>query len=838
MSKDELLKAAIAAAKSGERSQAAGLFMQVVKIDPASEQGWLGLGYCLSEPERREYCFRRALAINPNNRVAKSELARLEKPAPVKPSPFIEGSDFQKPAGLVAPPQHPAPQIVIPQTQQLALKTAAAPEPVVPPTNRPARPGQAARKKKKSNLPLVAVFAILSVFLVVSVLVIGYWVLNISAPLAPAAAQPGLPAQASTSTPAPPTPSPTSNPPTPIPSPLPTIVYIPVYESAPCPFDASGTVVNCGYLTVPESRTGNPSRTIKLAVAVYHSRNPNPAEPVVFLQGGPGSGAVELSANAYEILVAPFLGRHDFIVFDQRGTGLSDPVLECDELKAMYVQDIRGLIDPSTRKLVYTNAVRSCNGLMLGLGIQLQAYTTLESAADFRDLLAVLEYPKANLYGASYGTRLAQVIMREYPEIVNTAILDSVVPIETSVFMNYSNSMMSGLETLFTNCARDPQCSAAYPNLEATFWELVKELDENPVTVTSSNYPTGLITQTVTGETLINLVLGSIKHSYFISTAPQTISRFKGGDFSTLVMQQSSLLFMFDGIAPGLFINMTCHEQVLAATLEEAHTEANRQIIRDYAWLPFYGDVEDIYKMCNSWKASPPAYGENDPAISDIPTLIIAGSYDPTTPPGYGQQIRPNLSNHYYFEFPNLGHVPTSADSTGCAMDIARQFLDNPSREPDRACMGSLKSPVFVVPYTGEPAVAFKTARAYGFRLSVPGEWHDNGDGFYYRGNSPFDITEIGILRLPVSISNIRDYFSQQIYGYRGLDGPFVFAGQRSINGFNWQFYTSSSYGRPVDIAMLEERGWTTLIIQFCNKDEHDALYRTVFLPMVDSVKR
>lgn len=88
MSKDELLTAAIAAAKSGNLSQAAELFMQVVKIDPACEQGWLGLGYSLSAPDRREYCFRRVLAINPDNRVAKAELARLSKPAaPPAPVP-------------------------------------------------------------------------------------------------------------------------------------------------------------------------------------------------------------------------------------------------------------------------------------------------------------------------------------------------------------------------------------------------------------------------------------------------------------------------------------------------------------------------------------------------------------------------------------------------------------------------------------------------------------------------------------------------------------------------------------------------------------------------------
>ena len=846
MSKDEILKAGIAAAKSGNHPQAAELFMQVVKIDPASEQGWLGLGYCVSLPERREYCFRRVLAINPNNRIAREQLARLSKPEPVQPpvvvkqSPFITTGDTPGSAESLAVPPAPEP-IAISKEEAPAVKQAPPPVHPAPTAAKVTRPNPTVRKKKKSNRPLITALVVIAVLiLMISALGIGYAIYSLGSSSGVAANQPAIPAQTSlkaTATP-PAVPSPTPDLPTSIPSPVPTVVYTPLYESVSCPFDAPSASVHCGYLIVPEDRTGDPSHTIKLAVAVYRTRNQNPAEPVVFLQGGPGAEAVKLSADAYNFLVTPFLSKHDFIAFDQRGTGLSEPALQCDELTKMYLQDIHGLIDSSARDLVYANAFRSCNGLMLAQGIKLQAYTTMESAADVRDLLAVLKYPKADLYGASYGTRLAQVVMREYPEIVNTAILDSVVPVDTSLFGNYSNATASGLKTLFTNCAADPLCNTAYPNLETTFWEVMKELDTNPVTVTSSNYPTGLITQTVTGETLINLVLGSIKSTRFIGTAPQTISRFKNGDFSTLVMMQSSLLFTFDDINTGLFINMTCHEQVLSTTLEEAQTEANQQIIRDYSWLPFYGDIDDVFKTCKSWGAKTPAYGENNPTISDIPSLIITGSYDPTTPPGYAKQIATHLSHSYYFEFPTIGHTPTAADSSGCAMDIVQQFLDNPLTEPDNACVEKLKNPAFVVPYTGDPALELKTVKFYGIKMKAPKDWHEDGGGFYFRGNSPFDITEVGILVLPISISNVEDYFSLKANGYRGLDGPLLPAGERQTNGFNWQLYTSSSYGRPVDIAMIDYQGWSIGIIQFCNKDEHDALYRTVFLPMIDSATK
>lgn len=836
MSTEEIVKAGIAAAKSGDLPGAAALFAQAVKIDPSSEQGWLGLGFCVSAPEQREFCFRRALALNPNNQEAREQLAQLSKPNPTpRPVQATEAVSALKPIEHRAPPLTP---IATASEEVHAAARENPPHPPViqsPPKVIPKR--QAVRRKKKSNAALI-VMLVSAPILLICFLAIGYGFYTSMNPVI--AGKHPIPAQPNMQTSVAPIAesSPTLNPPTAIPSPIPTAVYKPAFASMTCPITVPKAVISCGYLIVPEDRTGDPSHTIKLAVAVYHSTSQSPAEPVVFLQGGPGGEAVKLSADDYSVLVAPFLSKHDFIAFDQRGTGLSEPVLNCDDLTKLYSQDIQGLIPSSTRNLVYSNAYLSCNGLMQAQGIKLNAYTTVESAADVRDLLAVLKYPKADLYGASYGTRLAQVVMRDYPGIVNSAILDSVVPVNTSLFENYSNSIESGLKTLFIDCAIDPQCNAAYPNLEVTFWNLVKQLDANPVTVTSSSYPNGTITQTVTGETTLNLILELIKSSQYIAVTPQVIYRFKNGDFSTIVMEQSSLPFSLSDISPGLFINMTCHEQVLSTTPDQVQTDANFQIIKGYAYFPFYGDVDDVFKTCKAWGATAPVYGENNPTVSGIPSLIITGSYDPTTPPTYAKQVAAYLSHSYYFEFPNLGHTPTAVDTSGCAKNIVLQFLDNPSIEPDRSCLTKLKNPVFVVPYTGNPALTLKTVNSHGINVDIPKDWQIDSSGFYHRNNSPFDTTEVGLLEVPTSTSNIEKLFSLQAFGYQGLDGPLTLAGERHAHGFDWKLYTSSSYGRPVDVAMVDSGKSSIVIVQFCNKDEHDALYQTVFLPMIDSASQ
>jgi hypothetical protein len=304
-----------------------------------------------------------------------------------------------------------------------------------------------------------------------------------------------------------------------------------------------------------------------------------------------------------------------------------------------------------------------------------------------------------------------------------------------------------------------------------------------------------------------------------------------------LIAAQYSLPFAFEDISPGLYISMMCHEHILTTTEEELQTISARRGVKDYGWLPFYGSANDIFKACKSWGSVGPYLGENDPTISDIPSLIITGKYDPVTPPTYGQQIAATLSHSYYFEFPNLGHTPTAADGSGCAMDTALAFLENPTVEPDRSCLDELEHVKFLVPYTGNPPLLLDTVKAMGVLIDAPEDWYNIGDGFFFRGSSSLDITQIGVFRARLSAEELKDWFSLGIYGYRGLDAAPLKASQHEANGLTWILYTATSNGRPVDIAMADYKGNSLVVMMFSHIDEHDALYQTVFLPTVDSAK-
>ena len=161
-----------------------------------------------------------------------------------------------------------------------------------------------------------------------------------------------------------------------------------------------------------------------------------------------------LSAENYPALVKPFLSKRDYIAFDQRGTGLSIPALSCDELENVYKEDIGGQIPASSRDYIYTNAFRSCHDAMTIGGIELNSYTTLASSDDLNDIVTALGYKQVNLFGASYGTRLALVTMRNHPEIIRSVVLDSVVPVEVKLFNEDPIRYGSALQALFDGCAR------------------------------------------------------------------------------------------------------------------------------------------------------------------------------------------------------------------------------------------------------------------------------------------------------------------------------------------------------------------------------------------------
>ena len=235
---------------------------------------------------------------------------------------------------------------------------------------------------------------------------------------------------------------------------------------------------------------------------------------MLYLSGGPGGSAVREAAtvpNLRSNLQAVRVTR-DLVFYDQRGTGLSAP-LNCGpvqagigaaiELLPEQAEAIQAIESDTEKAQVYNVAV--CAGVYGAAGVDLAHYNSIASAKDMARLMTGLGYEQYNLYGTSYGTKLAQVALRETPERIRQAVLDGTSPVSQPQMANSFIESNEQYVRLFAQCAADPACNAAYPNLPDRFTALLNRLKDNPIALEEPIKPVGLMTL-LAGNEPINII--------------------------------------------------------------------------------------------------------------------------------------------------------------------------------------------------------------------------------------------------------------------------------------------------------------------------------------------
>jgi pimeloyl-ACP methyl ester carboxylesterase len=459
---------------------------------------------------------------------------------------------------------------------------------------------------------------------------------------------------------------------------------VPRFEPSACPVPVPpGEKVECGYLVVPENRIRNDNRAIRLAVIILPSRSADPdPDPVVFLAGGPGASAV-MEKPLEWWLKSPLVEHRSLILFEQRGTRYSEPFLNCPEIDTETNMASAGEDDR------YLSAIRKCRDRLLGEGIDLSAYSSAASVADLEDLREVLGYATWNVYGVSYGTRLALTAMRDRPAGIRSVVLDSAVPLQADladIWPNYAD----GLDVLFGACAADPECRAAFPDLEESFYRVIRNLNDNPVPVSIHSSP-GRVT--ITGDVLSEGIRMALQNDQTIPLLPMLIDQFDRGNLDVLTAVADNLLQGDnDDFGMGMGFSVDCFEELsfLDSRSVAAAAAAYPQIP-----LPFSGNR--YFSVCPIWDVGRSGSIENEPVHSDIPALILAGQYDPNTPPAEGKRVGETLSHSYFFEFPGLTHIVTeSGDPENCPLEVAASFLDHPAVSPDAQCIGQMSAVEFI----------------------------------------------------------------------------------------------------------------------------------------------
>ncbi len=422
-----------------------------------------------------------------------------------------------------------------------------------------------------------------------------------------------------------------------------------------------------GWLVVAENRTGPGSTEIRLPVAIVHSRSGRRDDPVVYLAGGPGVSG--LSAAAYPGAY-PWLEDRDFIVIGQRGTQHAKPALMCPE----YRSAMRSGTDVS-------DAVTVCRDRLTTSGIGVENYHSPASAADLEDLRRLLEIDAWNFYATSYGTRLALTYARDYDESLRAMVLDSPLPPNAIYDDESAMNFEASLRAIASDCAAQPSCSAAYPDLEGRFFDRIETTTRSPLSVDG-------VLEPVTGADLAALIpLSSSSDVIDVPMIMDMIARMEPAVFDAIRAPGEASDFAW-----GMRFSVWCREALPFSDRSRSQ--------RPGATLGGFESAAITPELCAAWDVPPLPPEIVAPVVSSVPTLILAGEFDPVTPPVWGERAAETLAYSRVVSVRGEAHLPTQQwDGDGCAMLMAGAFVDAPeatlTAPPSEFCVFARTAPEY-----------------------------------------------------------------------------------------------------------------------------------------------
>ena len=448
---------------------------------------------------------------------------------------------------------------------------------------------------------------------------------------------------------------------------------------APCRLPGVEQQARCGRHEVFEDREAKSGRRIRLNIAIVPARNRGrEPDPIVILAGGPGQGAVSLAPQ-----VMPLFTRlndtRDIVLIDQRGTGKSNP-LACE---ADQPQPLQSLFEDAVPEVL----VRQC---LERLEADPALYVTPLAVADLEEVRAALGYDRLNLWGGSYGTRVALEYVRRHGARVRTATLDGAAPATMKLPLSFVVDGETALKRLLDACDAQPLCRSTYPELRASIAALRSQLSRRPMRAAIQDPRTGARESVTVNE---NVFLSGIFRPLYVaemaSLLPYGVAAAAAGDFNPLLAQNLEFTNeVAENLALGMHLSVVCAEDVARIGQEDI----------DQLDASFFGRalVDDFMRACRIWPKGklPPDYYE--PVKSPAPVLVLSGGIDPATPPRHGDEVVKTLPNARHLIAPNLGH---GVSLHGCAPRLVETFIRKAdARAVDGKCLENIPRPLFVLP--------------------------------------------------------------------------------------------------------------------------------------------
>jgi pimeloyl-ACP methyl ester carboxylesterase len=449
------------------------------------------------------------------------------------------------------------------------------------------------------------------------------------------------------------------------------------------PLKLISVIARCGTLRVPEDREHPKDGSIELEVAVVPALNRrSTAAPMFLLAGGPGQSALQVYV-AVSSAFARINRNHAIVLLDQRGTGGSSPQ------SCKYPEEWQQPADPipALRK-----ATTDC---LAKLGQRVRFYTTGVAVRDLEETRAALGFQQIDLYGASYGTRVAELYMRRHPARVHAVILDGVTYPEQLIGLETPQDGEDSLNLIVARCRQVPDCAAVYPDLQQELDSLLRQFGPQKVMVTIDDPDSGLPLEIEFSHKILGAALRFLSYSATqASLLPALIHQAAHGKLRPMASQSiMNARQIGDQLANGMQYSVICSED------EPFFAAAN--IDRTAMAKTYQGTelVDDLHEICKLWPRGPVDADLHAPLHSDIPTLLLSGEADPVTPPADAERAAAGLTRHRHLILKGEGHGQLA---TGCMPKLMADFLDSAAPdELDATCLEQHSPEPFFLSMTG-----------------------------------------------------------------------------------------------------------------------------------------
>jgi pimeloyl-ACP methyl ester carboxylesterase len=446
--------------------------------------------------------------------------------------------------------------------------------------------------------------------------------------------------------------------------------------------------MHCGrFHTAPEAGQ-TPGRFVLPVVYIPRPLWADDAVPVQYIAGGPG-GAAWLEAGEIPFWldwVDATAWPGDLVLYDQRGVGLSEPSLSCPELHVLRRELLPLPLPDEEAYRQIRDASRACHDRLRDEGIDFGRFTTRMNASDAIDLMRAMGFAQWDVYGVSYGSRVALEMMRQAPDALRAAVLDSPYPPEVNAELADPWLLQRAFELFGRICELAGRCPDGPAALAASLDRALDRVDRELLRLSVRDPETGRDLAVVFDDVDVAWLLFDALYQWdAIAQLPEGVQALAEGRLDTAtrrLIQGSVDALLDDTISDPVASAVDCHD---AGGVGQVEVD---EALGQYPRIAGIKRLDWAYSPCRYWSSGAAPASFREPVESDVPTLLLAGEFDPVTPPEWAEQAARHLSRSQLFVFPAIGHGVL--DSHVCAAELVRAFLEAPEAPQPPACLARL----------------------------------------------------------------------------------------------------------------------------------------------------